>query len=75
MTRAQQEHCAARDEEDVLKGFGAHSDQERMPENSVANICSFTGTPSQESLEPNSRKSAFAPSSSVELGSPLTGRF
>jgi acetylornithine deacetylase/succinyl-diaminopimelate desuccinylase-like protein len=32
---------AARDEEDVLKGFGAHSDQERMPEDSVAKHLAF----------------------------------
>ena len=32
---------AARDEEDVLKGFGAHSDQERMPEDSVAKHLQF----------------------------------
>jgi len=32
---------AARDDEDVLKGFGAHSDQERMPEDSVAKHLRF----------------------------------
>jgi len=32
---------AARDDEDVLKGFGAHSDQERMPEESVAKHLQF----------------------------------
>ncbi len=32
---------AARDDEDVLKGFGAHSDQERMPEDSVAKHLQF----------------------------------
>ena len=32
---------AARDDEDVLKGFGAHSDQERMPEDSVAKHLAF----------------------------------
>jgi len=32
---------AARDDEDVLKGFGAHSDQERMPEESVAKHLRF----------------------------------
>ena len=32
---------AARDDEDVLKGFGAHSDQERMPQNSVAKHLQF----------------------------------
>jgi hypothetical protein len=26
---------AMRDDEDVLKGFGAHSDQERIPEESA----------------------------------------
>ena len=32
---------AARDDEDILKGFGAHSDQERMPEDSVAKHLAF----------------------------------
>jgi acetylornithine deacetylase/succinyl-diaminopimelate desuccinylase-like protein len=32
---------AARDDEDVLKGFGAHSDQERIPEDSVAKHLQF----------------------------------
>ena len=32
---------AARDDEDVLKGFGAHSDQERMPEDSVGKHLRF----------------------------------
>lgn len=32
---------AARDDEDTLKGFGAHSDQERMPEDSVAKHLEF----------------------------------
>jgi acetylornithine deacetylase/succinyl-diaminopimelate desuccinylase-like protein len=32
---------AARDDEDILKGFGAHSDQERMPEDSVAKHLQF----------------------------------
>jgi acetylornithine deacetylase/succinyl-diaminopimelate desuccinylase-like protein len=35
---------AARDDEDVLKGFGAHSDQERMPEDSVAKHLQFYWT-------------------------------
>jgi len=35
---------AARDDEDVLKGFGAHSDQERMPEDSVAKHLQFFWT-------------------------------
>jgi acetylornithine deacetylase/succinyl-diaminopimelate desuccinylase-like protein len=32
---------AMRDDEDILKGFGAHSDQERMPEESVAKHLQF----------------------------------
>jgi acetylornithine deacetylase/succinyl-diaminopimelate desuccinylase-like protein len=32
---------AARDDEDILKGFGAHSDQERMPEDSVGKHLAF----------------------------------
>jgi acetylornithine deacetylase/succinyl-diaminopimelate desuccinylase-like protein len=32
---------AARDDEDILKGFGVHSDQERMPEDSVAKHLAF----------------------------------
>ena len=35
---------AARDDEDILKGFGAHSDQERMPEDSVAKHLQFFWT-------------------------------
>ena len=35
---------AARDDEDILKGFGAHSDQERMPEDSVAKHLAFFWT-------------------------------
>ena len=35
---------AARDDEDVLKGFGAHSDQERMPEESVGKHVQFFWT-------------------------------
>jgi acetylornithine deacetylase/succinyl-diaminopimelate desuccinylase-like protein len=35
---------AARDDEDILKGFGAHSDQERMPEDSVAKHLQFYWT-------------------------------
>jgi len=35
---------AARDDEDVLKGFGAHSDQERMPEDSVGKHLRFYWT-------------------------------
>jgi acetylornithine deacetylase/succinyl-diaminopimelate desuccinylase-like protein len=32
---------AARDDEDILKGFGAHSDQERMPGDSVPKHLEF----------------------------------
>lgn len=32
---------AARDDEDTLKGFGAHSDQERLPEDSVTKHLAF----------------------------------
>ena len=35
---------AARDDEDILKGFGAHSDQERIPEDSVAKHLQFYWT-------------------------------
>jgi hypothetical protein len=32
---------AARDDEDTLKGFGAHSDQERLAEDSVTKHLAF----------------------------------